>query len=51
MEPQAGDKIAEVLGAELVIYEVMAPGREPCWRYSDPYRITLRIHTKQVDVE
>jgi len=51
VEPQAGDKIAEVLGAELVIYEVMAPGREPCWRYSDPYRITLRIHTKQVDVE
>jgi len=30
---------------------VMAPGKEPAWRYSDPYRKTLRIHTKHVDTE
>ena len=29
-------------------YEVLAPGKEPCLRYSDPFRKTLRIHTKQV---
>ena len=34
-----------------VLYEVMAPGSEPHFQFSDPYRRTLRIHTKQVDVE
>jgi len=33
------------------IYEVMAPGNEPPWRYSDPYRRTLRIHTKLIGAE
>ena len=49
-EPQAGDLIAETVGQQTLVYEVLAPGKEPCWRYSDPYRRTLRIHTKQVDV-
>ena len=29
-------------------YEVLAPGTAPHYRWSDPYRITLRIHTKEV---
>ena len=33
------------------VYEVIRPGDEPCWRWSDSYRQTLRIHTKQVDQE
>jgi hypothetical protein len=49
--PQAGDRIREISGDQAFIYEVMAPGGEPCWRWSDPYRRTLRIHTKQIDVE
>jgi len=49
--PKAGDKIREVEGGNAFIYEVMAPGNEPCWRYSDPYRRTLRIHTKHVATE
>ena len=45
--PQKGDRIRETQGDTIYIYEVTAPGKEPCWRYSDPYRKTFRIHTKQ----
>ena len=40
--PMKGDEIIE----NGFIYEVMAPANEPEWRYSDTYRNTLRIHTK-----
>lgn len=43
--PQRGDRIAD--GGK--VYEVMAPGKEDCFRKSDPYGVTLRIHTKQVE--
>ena len=49
--PVAGDRIREVQGAVAYTYEVMAPGGEPPWRYSDLYRKTLRVHTKQVKQE
>ncbi len=49
--PQAGDRIHEAVGEQLFIYEVMAPGSEPPWRYSDLYRRTLRIHTKFIGME
>ena len=49
--PRRGDQIHELQDGVIFIYEVMAPGGEPVWRYSDPYRRTLRIHTKQVDTE
>jgi hypothetical protein len=49
--PKAGDRIREADGGVTFIYEVMAPGTEPPWRYSDPYRQTLRIHTKYVGTE
>lgn len=49
--PERGDRIRETDGAKTVVYEVMAPGKEPHWRYSAPYRKTLRVHTKQVDTE
>lgn len=47
-EPIAGDQIKETVGGKIYIYEVMAPGGEPCFQYSDPW---LRIHTKLVSVE
>ena len=47
--PERGDRIRETKDGLTYVYEVMAPGREPCWRYSDPYRRALRIHTKLVD--
>src|SRR3990172_3798713 len=49
--PQRGDRIKETCGDKVYVYEVLAPGKEPCYRFSDLYRNTLRIHTKQVDVE
>jgi hypothetical protein len=49
--PQRGDRIRETDGATTYVYEVLAPGDEPHWHYSDAYRQTLRIHTKQVDTE
>lgn len=49
--PQAGDRIRESVGDQIFLYEVMAPGGEPPWRYSDPYRTALRIHTKFIGME
>lgn len=49
--PKRGDRIREDIGDLTVVYEVMAPGKEPHWRYSDPYRKLLRIHTKHVATE
>jgi hypothetical protein len=46
--PDRGDRIEETVGTTTYVYEVCAPGKEPPWRYSDPYRQTLRIHTKLV---
>lgn len=49
--PAAGDVIRETVGERVFVYEVMAPGSEPPFRYSDPYRKALRIHTKHVATE
>jgi hypothetical protein len=49
--PERGDLIRETQGTKIFIYEVMAPGKEPPWRWSDVYRKLLRIHTKQVGTE
>ncbi|MBM3983780.1 MAG: hypothetical protein FJ304_26640 [Planctomycetes bacterium] len=49
--PERGDTIREAQGDKTFVYEVMAPGKEPAWRWSDVYRKVLRIHTKQVGVE
>ncbi len=49
--PQRGDRVRETQGQQVFVYEVTAPGKEPCWRYSDPYRKTLRIHSKNIDTE
>jgi len=46
--PKAGDRITETGESRVHEYEVMSPGDEPAWRYSDPQRRTLRIHTKFV---
>lgn len=45
--PRRGDVIHE--GGHL--YEVMAPAGEPEWRWSDPGRQTLRVHTKEIGTE
>ena len=42
--PQHGDQI--IFSGS--VYEVLNLPGDGCWRYSDPYKIALRIHTKQV---
>jgi hypothetical protein len=49
--PERGDTIREMQSGKVYIYEVMAPGSEPHWRWSDPHRKLLRIHTKQIGIE
>jgi len=49
IEPGEGDQIDVTINAMTLTYEVMAPGTgEPAWRYMDPGRSALRIHTKLV---
>jgi hypothetical protein len=47
--PRRGDTIVEIDGEHTFIFEVMALGGDPPWRYSDPFRLKLRIHTKQIE--
>ena len=49
--PVAGDRVRETVGDQTFVYEVLAPGNEPHFRYSDPFRKVLRIHTKHVGTE
>lgn len=42
--PQAGDRIV----TEEATFEVLPWGSEPCWRWSDPFHQTYRIHTKEL---
>lgn len=58
VEPRRGDQIHELQDGVIYIYEVMGlgdsgagAGGESPWRWSDSYRRTMRIHTKQVDKE
>ena len=46
-DPEPGDVIA----ANGRQYEVMNLSGEGCWRWSDPYRQTYRIHTKDIGVD
>ena len=42
--PEPGDIIA----ADGQLFEVMNLAGEGCWRWSDPYRMTYRIHTREI---
>lgn len=50
--PEVGDRIEERQCDATFIYEVLPiGGSQTHWRHSDPYRQTLRIHTKLVGEE
>ncbi len=49
--PVRGDRVIEVSGTIRHLHEVLAPGREPPWRWSDPNRLLYRIHTKFLQSE
>ena len=44
--PERGDTVID----DARVYEVMAPGGEPPWRWLDPFGHMLRIHAKFVGV-
>jgi len=46
IEPQPGDQVVESAGSATKTYEVARFGSEPCWRWSDNFFKTRRIHTK-----
>lgn len=47
--PRRGDQIIELENNCQYTFEVMSLAGEPPWRYSDPFRLKLRIHTRQID--
>ena len=49
--PERGDEIVETRAGEAFVYEVMDLGPERHYRFSDPDRTTLRIHTRHVRTE
>lgn len=49
--PERGDRVRDTAGANTSIFEVMAYGGEPPWRFSDPFGKLLRIHSKFIGVE
>ena len=49
--PQRGDRVIEDSGGGRHTAEVLAPGREPHWRWSDVNRTCYRIHTKHLQTE
>jgi hypothetical protein len=49
--PERGDRIRETVGVNTSVFEVMAYGGEPPWRFSDPFGKLLRIHTKFIGIE
>lgn len=50
--PEAGDRIEETQQGATYVYEVLpVSGMQPHYRHSDPYRTTLRIHTKLIGEE
>lgn len=51
VEPERGDKIRWSKDGKTRLFEVLAPGGEPCWRWSDEHQTVMRIHTKQVGTE
>ena len=46
--PKVGDQIILTRNSRQAVFEVLALPSGECWRYSDPFGKTLRIHTKQV---
>ncbi len=48
--PEVGDRIIETNGVKLHAYEVSNFGAQQPYRFCDPYRIKLRVHTRYIGV-
>jgi len=50
--PKVGDLVIHNDGTETHTYEVLKyGGTEPHWRWSDPFRKIIRVHTKRITTE
>lgn len=49
--PAKGHKIRETIGGAVNVFEVMSPAGEPEWRYDNPEKTDIRVHTKFVGTE
>lgn len=49
--PERGDRILETEAGQTFTYEVLPIGSQRAWRYSDPFRLKVRIHTRLIDTE
>ena len=46
--PAAGDRVTETISGVATVFEVAKGPGEPAWEWSEPDRVTYRIHTKRV---
>lgn len=51
VEPQRGDTVRWARGGTTYVFEVLAPGNEPAWRWADEHRTMYRVHAKEVERE
>ena len=52
VEPIVGDRIVDPAAVDgETTYEVLAPGEEPVWRWTDSSHRRRRIHTKRISTE
>lgn len=50
--PERGDQIRWQVGSTTYVFEVMPFGSKPdTWAYADPYKKTIRVHSKQTGTE
>lgn len=49
--PRRGDKISINDGTSVRTYEVAPYGKEPAWKWCDPFHKMIRIHTKLITTE
>lgn len=48
--PQQGDRIRDTIGSQTVIYEVSKGPDGAAWRYTDNFRVAMRLHTVRTAV-
>jgi hypothetical protein len=51
IEPKRGDLVHATINGQVETFEVLPFGSEPPWRWSDPYHVNIRVHTKHIDTE
>lgn len=49
--PEVGDRIEETVDGQTYIHEVLPLAGAEAWRWSDPHRRLLRVHTRQLEIQ